>query len=319
MPQVEFVHDFAIPLPLSVIADRLGVPRERMPDFKRWSDDFTMAIGNHQLSQEQVRSMLMSQGEFFAYFEPLVEERRLEPCDDLLSELANAKLADGDELSMAEILSMLNQFLVAGNETTTKLLTFAVKRLASEPDLADRLRADTGLVEPFVEEMLRLEAPVQGLYRQAVEKCEIAGTAIPAGAFLWLVYASANHDDAAFDCPEALDLGRAVSRPHLSFGFGEHFCLGAALARAEARISIGVVLDKLRDVRLHDGNTFEYEPSYALHGLKGTVADVFGRVTRRASAPSGSRPADGVSRHVLPRAPNRYHPDLPPGLRPFGS
>ena len=265
---VEFVTRFAVPLPLSVIADRLGVPRSDMADFKRWSDHFTVAIGNHQLGQDQLRSMLVSQAEFFSYFEALVEQRRREPEQDLLSELATARLPDGDALELPEILGMLNQFLVAGNETTTKLLAFSLRRLAEDPELAARLRSEPDLVEPFVEEMLRLEAPVQGLYRVAVEDCEVGGTAIPAGASLWLAYASANHDDAVFDRPDDLDMERGFSQPHLAFGFGEHFCLGAALARAEARIGISVLLERMSDIGLDEGNRFEFESSYALHGLK---------------------------------------------------
>ncbi|HET9078449.1 MAG TPA: cytochrome P450 [Acidimicrobiales bacterium] len=266
--RVEFVQAFAVPLPLSVIADRLGVPRADMADFKRWSDDFTVAIGNHHLGPDELRAMLLSQAEFFAYFEEMVDRRRREPTGDLLSELVNARLPDGDELQPAELLGMLNQFLVAGNETTTKLLAFAVRRLAEDPDLAARLRAEPSLIDPFVEEMLRLEAPVQGLYRQAVEDCTVGGVAIPAGASLWLAYASANHDDAVFSCPEAVDLERGYPQPHLAFGFGEHFCLGAALARAEARIGISVLLEKLHDIGLDPANRFQFEPSYALHGLR---------------------------------------------------
>jgi cytochrome P450 len=265
---VEFVQAFAVPLPLSVIADRLGVPRSDMANFKKWSDDFTVAIGNHQLGPDELRSMLVSQSEFFEYFEAMVERRRAEPGDDLVSDLVQARLPDGDELDLPELLGMINQFLVAGNETTTKLLAFSVRRLADDPDMAGRLRADHSLIEPFIEEMLRLEAPVQGLYRQAVEDCTVGGTAIRAGASLWLAYASANHDDEVFACPGDLELDRTFTQPHLAFGFGEHFCLGAALARAEARIGISVLLDRLDPIVLAPGNRFQYEPSYALHGLR---------------------------------------------------
>jgi cytochrome P450 len=266
--RVEFVQRFAVPLPLSVIADRLGVPRSDMADFKRWSDDFTVAIGNHQLGPAELKAMLVSQAEFFAYFEDMVDKRRRDPADDLVSELANARLADGDQLELPELLGMLNQFLVAGNETTTKLLAFAARLLAEEPELAERLRANPSLVEPFVEEMVRLEAPVQGLYRLAVADTAVGGVAIPAGASLWLAYASANHDGSVFGCPDDVDLDRGYSQPHLAFGFGEHFCLGAALARAEARIGIGVLLERVHDIRLDDVNRFEFESSYALHGLR---------------------------------------------------
>jgi cytochrome P450 len=265
---VEFVAAFAVPLPLSVIADRLGVPRADLPAFKRWSDDFTVAIGNHHLGPEELKAMLLSQAEFFAYFEAMVEQRRAVPGDDLLSELANARLPDGDALSMAELLGMLNQFLVAGNETTTKLLASAVCRLAGDSVLCDRLRSDPALIEPFVEEVLRLEAPVQGLYRTAIEDCTVGGHPVPAGASLWLAYASGNHDGTVFASPEEIDLQRDYSPPHLSFGFGEHFCLGAALARAEARIGLTVLLERFSHLSLDPANRFDFEPSYALHGLR---------------------------------------------------
>jgi cytochrome P450 len=265
---VEFVKAFAVPLPLSVIADRLGVPRADMADFKKWSDDFTAAIGNHHMGPDELRAMMLSQAEFYTYFEAMVDKRRAEPADDLVSELVQSKLPDGDELSAPELLGMLNQFLVAGNETTTKLLAYAMRRLASEPALADRLRSDPALVEPFVEEMLRLESPVQGLYRQAVQDTTVGGVDIPAGSSVWIAYGSANHDGEAFSCPEDVDLERGYSQPHLAFGFGEHFCLGAALARAEARIGLSVLLERLPGLRLAPGNDFAYEPSYALHGLR---------------------------------------------------
>jgi cytochrome P450 len=266
--EVELVSRFAVPLPLSVIADRLGVPRADMADFKRWSDDFTVAIGNHNLEPGELKTMLGSQAEFFEYFNAMVDERRREPTDDLLSELANARLADGDTLELPELLGMLNQFLVAGNETTTKLLTFSVKRLAEEPQLAERLRREPDAIEGFVEEMLRLEPPVQGLFRQAVEDVTLGGVAVPRGASLWLAYASANHDESVFEGPETLDADRSFAQPHLAFGFGEHFCLGAALARAEARIGLGVLLSGLTDITLSERNLFEVENSYVLHGMK---------------------------------------------------
>ncbi len=266
--EVEVVSRFAVPLPLSVIADRLGVPRADMGKFKKWSDDFTVAIGNHQLSHAELKAMLVSQAEFYEYFNAMVEQRRKDPGDDLLSELANARLEDGDMLEAPELLGMLNQFLVAGNETTTKLLTFCVRRLAEDPLLADRLRSDPDGLGGFVEEMLRLEAPVQGLFRSAVRDVTLAGVAIPEGSSLWLAYASANHDDSVFENPEVLDVERDLSQPHLSFGFGEHFCLGAALARAEARAGLRVLLGALSDIALHPQNSFEYEDSYVLHGLK---------------------------------------------------
>lgn len=266
--EVELVSRFAVPLPLSVIADRIGVPRADMAEFKRWSDDFTVAVGNHQLTPEDLRDMLSSQAEFFEYFEARVVERRRRPTDDLLSEIANARLADGDELSMPELLGMLSQFLVAGNETTTKLLASAVRMMGESPLLVEQLRESRALIEPFLEEVLRLEAPVQGLYRVAVSDSVLGGQPIPAGAALWLAYASGNRDDALYDAPDELRLDRENLRQHLSFGFGEHYCLGAPLARAEARIGIEVLLDRLGTIDLAARNEFELENSYVLRGLR---------------------------------------------------
>ena len=264
--EVELVGQFAVPLPLSVIADRLGVPREDLPAFKRWSDDFTLAIGNHRLEPDELRAMLISQAEFGEYFETRVLQRQAEPVDELLSDLANATTADGDQLSLAEVLSMLMQLLAAGNETTTKLIASAMEMLSRSPSLADRLRAEPGLIDPFVEEVLRLESPVQGPYRVALTDTEVGGCAIPAGKFLWLAFASANRDGAAFAAPDEVDLQRGRSQPHLAFGAGPHFCLGAALARVEARIALGVLLERFGVFEQRDEGPPPYVRSYMLHG-----------------------------------------------------
>lgn len=264
---VEFVQQFAVPLPASVIADRLGVPREDMDTFKRWSDDFVVAIGNHRLTPDQLQAMLISMAEFYEYFAALIEDRRRTPTDDMLSVIANAHLDGEEELSMAELLYMLSQLLVGGNESTTKLLASAMVLLLRQPTLVERLRADRALIEPFLEEVLRLEPPIQGLYRMATKDTEISGVPIPAGAPLWLVYASGNRDETAFPSPEVVDCERRNARQHLAFGVGPHYCLGAPLARLEAGIGIEILLDRLQDLQLSPDNDFSFEPSYVLHGL----------------------------------------------------
>ena len=264
--EVDLVRRFAVPLPLSVIADRLGVPRGDVPAFKRWSDDFTLAIGNHRLAPDELRAMLLSQAEFAAYFEERVLAARAEPVDELLSDLANATTADGDQLSVAEVLSMLMQLLAAGNETTTKLIASAMDGLSRNPALADRLRADPTLIEPYVEEVLRLESPVQGPYRVALVDTEVGGCPIPAGKALWLAFASANRDSAVFAAPDEIDLDRGRSHPHLAFGAGPHFCLGASLARVQARIALEVLLDRLESFERRDPGDVPYVRSYILHG-----------------------------------------------------
>ncbi|MGH9271323.1 MAG: cytochrome P450, partial [Ilumatobacteraceae bacterium] len=266
----ELVHDYGVLLPLTIIAECLGVADDELPKFKQWSDDFVAIIGNHDMDRDQLRALLLSQNEFFVYFGRKVEERRANPHDDLISDVVHATL-DGEPLPDEEVLAMLNQFLVAGNETTTKLIASAVRILLEQPDTMQRLRDDPSLIPGFVEEALRLETPVQGLYRTAVEDTEVGGVPIKAGDHLMLIYAAGNRDPDRFADPGAVDPCRPGLMSHLSFGHGEHFCLGAALARAEGRIAIEVLLERLDDLRPADGVTLaelDYEPSYVLHGLK---------------------------------------------------
>ena len=267
---VEIVSRFAVGLPMAIIALALGVPDHDLATFKKWSDDLVMPVGNHDPSTEQVRGFLLSTKAFNEYFLAQVAARRQTPTDDILSDIANAEI-DGEELSDDEQLGMLTQFLVAGNETTTKLITNTIRYLAEDPALQARVRADRSLVETLVEEMLRIEAPVGGLFRQAKVDVEINGTAIPAGDHMWLLFASANRDECKFAQPDRVDLDRTNVKEHLAFGNGEHFCPGAGLARTEARIAVNLVLDRLHDLALAPGNDFQFEDSFVLRGLKRLV------------------------------------------------
>ncbi|MGI9053634.1 MAG: cytochrome P450 [Ilumatobacteraceae bacterium] len=265
----ELVHEYGVLLPLTIIAECLGVADDELPQFKRWSDDFVAVIGNHAMSRDQLRSLLVSQNEFFVYFGNKVTERRAAPGDDLISDIVQATI-DEEPLTDDEVLGMLNQILVAGNETTTKLIASSVRLLFERPELLRRLRDEPSLIAGFVEESLRLEAPVQGLYRMATRDAEVGGVPISEGDHLMLVYAAGNRDADRFADPAEVVPDRPGLMGHLSFGHGEHFCLGAALARAEGRIGIEVLLDRLDDLRPADGvdlATLDYEPSYVLHGL----------------------------------------------------
>lgn len=267
---VDIVATFAVGLPMAIIAHALGVPDHDLATFKRWSDDLVMPVGNHDPSVEQVRGFVLSTKAFNEYFLARIAERRVRPTDDVLSDIANAVI-DGEELTDDEQLGMLTQFLVAGNETTTKLITNIVRQLAESPELFERVRADRRLIEPLVEEMLRIEAPVGGLFRRTKVDVEINGTAIPAGDHLWLLFASANRDECRFADPDVVDVDRPNVKDHLAFGNGEHFCPGAGLARAEARIATEVVLDHLTGLRLAANNDFRYGDSFVLRGLEALV------------------------------------------------
>ena len=267
--EVDLVPEFGVPLPLTIIAEALGVADDELPKFKKWSDDFVALIGNHDIGADELRAVLLSQFEFFEYFGAKIAERRLAPGTDLISDLVTATIDDAP-LSDDEILAMLNQFLVAGNETTTKLIASSVRLLLDDPAQIDALRADPGLIAGFVEEALRLEPPVQGLYRTATVDTEIGGVAIKAGEHLMLVYAAGNRDEDKFVDAPTIDPCRPAVMSHLAFGHGEHFCVGSALARAEGRIALEVLLDRLDDLRYADGvdpGSLQYERSYVLHGL----------------------------------------------------
>jgi cytochrome P450 len=264
----ELVSEFAVLLPLTIIAGALGVPDGDLATFKRWSDHFVVAIGNDQLTKDELKAMLLSQVEFFDYFTEKIEQRRADPQDDLISDVVHAVVEGQEPLTTQEMLGMFSQFLVAGNETTTKLLASAMLRLIEEPGLMDAVRADRSLIPGLIEEVLRLDAPVQGLFRVADQPCELGGVHVPAGSAVWALYASGNRDGAEFTDPDLLDPRRENNKAHLAFGQGVHYCLGASLARAEGRIGIEVLLDRLDDIALAEGATIEYEPSYVLHGLR---------------------------------------------------
>ncbi|MDH4077216.1 MAG: cytochrome P450 [Acidimicrobiia bacterium] len=265
---VDVVTTFAVPLPMTVIAAALGVPGSELATFKRWSDDLVMPVGNQAPTVDQVRAYLVSNREFGEYFSARIAERQAAPTDDILSDVANAVLPDGQRLTLAEQLSMLTQFLVAGNETTTKLLTNMINQLALDPALQARGRADRTLVEPLAEESLRFEAPVGGLFRRALVDVEVGGRMIPAGQHVWVLYAAANRDGCRFADPDTFDPDRPDARDHLAFGHGEHYCLGAGLARAEARIGIDAVLDAVDHLTLVPDQPAEYEDTFVLRGLR---------------------------------------------------
>lgn len=271
----DVVKRFAVGLPMTIIAMALGVADDDLATFKRWSDDIVMPVGNHSPSVEQVKGFLISTKEFTEYFLAQIAVRKESPTEDLLSDIANARI-DGEELTDDEQLGMLQQFLVAGNETTTNLIANIIRRLAEDSALQERVRAEPALIEGLVEEMLRLEAPVGGLFRQAKVDVEVAGTRIPAGDHLWLLFASANRDGCKFASPDEVDPERANVKEHLAFGNGEHFCPGAGLARSEARIAITHLLGTLRNIRLAPDNDFHYGDSFVLRGLTGLriTADV---------------------------------------------
>jgi cytochrome P450 len=265
--EVDFFAAVAVPLPVYVIADALGVPREDLPKFKHWSD---CSVARFSLVTTPDQDVYIAEQivEFQHYFAARIEERRTDPGDDVVSQLVHARIEGERPLDVPEMLSIIQQILVAGNETTTATLAAGMVNLIQRPDVLERLRADRTLVPRFIEETLRLESPSAGMWRVAKEDAEIHGVRIPAGAKMLIRWDSANRDEQVFECPERLDLDRPNASEHIAFGYGIHMCLGHYLARQELNVAFNIILDRLKSWTLAKGHEeLVYVPNALLHGL----------------------------------------------------
>ncbi len=275
---VEFVQAFAVPLPVEAIARALNVPDERLADFKYWSD-CTIAPFGSLLSREARLAAEDGTIDLQHYFAEQFSQRREHPQDDLLTRLVEALIDPGEAdelghalidrpLDTAEMLSIVTQLLVAGNETTTKLLTETIRLLAEHPDQWQALRADPNHARVIVEEALRLSTPTQGMFRRVRRDVELGGVSLTKGDQVIIMFASANRDATVFDqdadsfCP-----GRMHAVEHLAFGKGIHFCVGASLSRLEAQVALQELAARFETVTLSAENTFAYHPSFLLRGL----------------------------------------------------
>jgi cytochrome P450 len=266
----EFKSALANHLPMIVIADSLGVPRADMDRFHRWSDAFVVQLGG--VSDRETRLEAAGRiNEFQRYFIERIEEKRTHPTDDVISVLVHATLAEeGDPRSMdhSELLSILQQLLVAGNETTAHTLTAGLYYLTADPALRARVMADPALIPGFVEETLRLLSPTNNMWRVATRDAEVGGFAIKAGEIMLLRYGSANRDARKFHDPDHFDPDRPDARDHLAFGAGIHTCIGAQLARKEMVTAFPIILERLKNPRFAPGrNAFRYNPNILLRGV----------------------------------------------------
>lgn len=248
MGEGDVVEELLKPLPSLVVAHFLGVPREDRGRFDRWTNAIVAAN-----AEGDVLSAADAVGEMFAYFNALIEDRRKEPRDDMLSALVHGRLNTGEEVSLAKILGVGFTMVTGGNDTATGLLGGALELLTRHPEQRARLLADPGLVANAVEEFLRLTSPLQGIARTTLRDVEIEGKTIPSGRKVMLLYASANRDEREFG-PDAAgcDVGRRVRR-HLALGYGPHHCIGAAAARLQARIAIEELLARCPEFSVDPG------------------------------------------------------------------
>ncbi len=244
----DLVAGLAIPLPVTIIAEMLGVEPERRADFKHWSDAIiSNATGPGRATpySDEFGTALIG---LMRYVKRVARERRRAPAEDVISALVARQ--DGEEgLSDREVVQFIALLLVAGNETTTNLIGNATKALLRHPDALARVAADPSLVPRALEETLRFDAPIQLVFRLATREAQVAGTTIPAGAIVAALIGSANRDERRFPDPDRFDLDRD-SQGHIAFGFGKHFCLGASLARLEARVALEALAPRLANLRL---------------------------------------------------------------------
>ena len=271
--RIEFVKEFGVPLPVRVIAKALNVPDDRLADFKRWSDDSIAGIGTN-ITLEQRLQAEYGVNEFQHYFAEQIELRRTNPQDDILTNLLNASIDDDDpevtdkrQLDMPEMLSIIQQLLVAGNETTTKSLTEMVRLLAENPEEWAALKADPSRAEKVFEETLRLSTPTQGMWRILTKDAELGGVQLTKGQRIIIVFASANRDEALYDNPDDFDPMRDHLRDNLAFGKGIHFCLGANLSRLEGKVAAEELSKRIDTITLSESNKYQYFPSFMLRGL----------------------------------------------------
>jgi cytochrome P450 len=242
----DVVRDLAIPLPVTLIAEMLGIEPARRHDFKRWSDIVIDNATGPGRADPFGPKVLDAFAEMTCYVVEIARERRAAPADDLISQLVTSR--DGEGLSPIELVQFVSLLLVAGNETTTNLIGNATTALLTYPEQLTRVARDPSLMPGLIEETVRFDSPVQLVFREALRDCEIAGVPIPAGSVVVPLIGSANRDERRFSDPDGFDVGRNPVG-HLGFGFGKHFCLGASLARLQARVALEALVPELLHLR----------------------------------------------------------------------
>ncbi len=268
----EFVHDYANAFTLLVIADLLGVPEEDHATFRE------------QLQGEDrpVNSAMAHKPLEFLYdrFTEYIEDRRRDPRPDVMTQLATATFPDGTLPEVHDVMLIASNLFAAGQETTARMLSTAFRLIGERPELQQALRDDRDLIPRLVEEVVRLESPIQGNFRLSRVPTTVGGVELPAGTTLMILIGAANRDPRQFESPAQLRLDRPNGRQHIGFGFGIHACAGAPLARAEGRVSIERLLDRMTDITVSEarhgppgGRRYFYTPIYMLRGLENLHLD----------------------------------------------
>ncbi|MEZ5559006.1 MAG: cytochrome P450 [Pseudomonadales bacterium] len=265
--ECEFVEAFAERVPMTVIADQLGVPLSDYDLFKRWSDAFVAQLSRMASPDEELAAVRLIV-DFQHYFAAKIEERRRERKDDIISDIVHARFENERPLDVPEMLSILQQLLVAGNETTTHCIAEGVLLLIENPDQHQKLKEHPELIGNFTEEVLRLATPTANMWRVATKDTEINGVPVPRGGMVQLRFSSGDRDEKVFAQPHQLDVERSNADRNIAFGHGVHMCIGANLARKELNVAFRVLLERLDDLELACApEALVYAPNALLRGV----------------------------------------------------
>jgi cytochrome P450 family 150 subfamily A5 len=264
----EFIHEYAEPFTLLVIADLEGVPESDHEMFKE-----RLAALPDQLAHKPLEFL-------YDQFSLYIEDRRRAPREDIMTAMATATFPDGSIPEVKDVALLAANLFAGGQETTVRLLSFALRTIAERPDIQQRLRTDRDRIPNFIEETLRLESPLRGQFRMARTRVTVGGVDIPAGATVMVLPGAANRDPRVFPDAATFDVERANARLHVAFGHGIHHCAGAHLARAEGRVSVNRLLDRTAAITISEdvhgppgARHYEYLPTYFLRGLAGLSVD----------------------------------------------
>lgn len=263
---VDFVTAFAAPVPIRVIASAVGIENADAGKVKEWSDAVRDRLGG-ELDEAEDLVAAGKTVEMQHYLAALIDEVRERPADTLLSDLVHATAGDAEPLTKVELLSILKQILTAGNETTRNVITSAMYYLGHNPDVLARVRADHSLIPAMVEETIRLTTPVNAFFRVTKQDVELGGVTIPEQALVLVLFGSANRDEEHFPDADRFDIDRPNLRHHMGFGFGVHYCVGAALGRTQARIAFETLFSRAGDIALAPGAAPVQAPNFMVRGL----------------------------------------------------
>jgi cytochrome P450 len=263
--ECELLQDYAIPFTLMVIADLLGVPDEDRMEFR---EKLVHKVRPQRLEHKPL-------GFLYDQFTRYIEDRRANPRDDVMTEMAHATFPDGSLPPVDDVMRIAANLFSAGSETTARLIVMCLRTLGDHPEFQARLRDDRDLINPFIEEMLRTEAPLKGSFKLAKVATTVGGIDMPPGTIVFVMTDAGSRDPRQFDNPSEFRLDRPNGRQHLAFGHGIHTCAGAPLARAETHATLVRFLDRMSDIRVSEAHhgppearRYEYDPTYMLRGLK---------------------------------------------------